>query len=733
MKKKHIKMLADVVMLILLPLLMAEMLTGQMAHEWLGTGIVILFIVHHLLNIGWLKNLFKGEYTASRSLMAIINLLLAADVIALAVSGIRMSGFVFGFLEFSGDILFARKLHLFSSYWGMILMSVHLGLHGGMALRMSGKWFHAAEKNNVRAWLLRGVAFVLALLGIYAFGTQNIADYLLLRTHFVFFEAGKPALLFFAEYLSMIALFTVFGYYLNQLLKKADARSGNASHLRKGKSIAWKIVSFAVPLLLFSISAYLLTASRQDGQGSQWEAGTDNNVQADNSSREKNPAEDTTKKSGGIEDGFISISGGTFQMGSPEDEAWRSEDEIPHQVTVDSFYLSPYEVTQKEYQERMGENPSSFQEDGLPVENVSWFDAVEFCNAMSEAAGLTLAYTIDGQNVSWNRSADGYRLPTEAEWEYACRGGTETPFNTETSIGADEANYYGHYPYQIEENYFTQEKLDTEPGEYRETTVKPGSFSPNRFGLYDMHGNVSEWVWDFYGSYEKEDADNPTGMETGTRKVYRGGGWNDFAKNMRSAYRAALQPEKSSFNLGIRLARGAVSGGETSVASAATKKKTETGKKMLIAYFSWGGNTKGIAERIQEQTGADLFEIQCKNPYSEDYDTVLEQAQRDQMEQARPELAKHVENMEEYDTVLIGYPNWWASIPMPVASFLEEYDFAGKTILPFCSHGGGRFGQSLTAIAKLVPEAELGEGLSVHYSGDDGLDDDIKQWLAKRE
>ena len=155
------------------------------------------------------------------------------------------------------------------------------------------------------------------------------------------------------------------------------------------------------------------------------------------------------------------------------------------------------------------------------------------------------------------------------------------------------------------------------------------------------------------------------------------------------------------------------------------------GGNVLIAYFSWGGNTKGIAEEIQRQTGADLFEITLVNPYSSDYNTVLDQAQRDQNEQARPELASHVENMEQYDTIILGYPNWWASIPMLVASFLEEYDFSGKTIIPFCSHGGGRFGQSLTAITKLVPDAAMGEALSVHYSGDSGLSSDIADWLEE--
>ena len=222
--------------------------------------------------------------------------------------------------------------------------------------------------------------------------------------------------------------------------------------------------------------------------------------------------------------------------------------------------------------------------------------------------------------------------------------------------------------------------------------------------------------------------DNPIGAMTGTLRVYRGGGWNDFAKNMRSAYRATLAEDKGSFNIGIRLVRGIVNGSEN-VASTGTQNVEGNGGKILIAYFSWGGNTRGIAEEIQSQTGADLFEIELVNPYSSDYNTVLDEAQRDQNEQARPELATHVKNMEDYDTILLGYPNWWASIPMPIASFLEEYDFSGKTIIPFCSHGGGRFGQSLTAIAKLAPDAAMGEALSIHYSGGSALPADITEWL----
>lgn len=170
------------------------------------------------------------------------------------------------------------------------------------------------------------------------------------------------------------------------------------------------------------------------------------------------------------------------------------------------------------------------------------------------------AYVVDGSSVIWDRSASGYRLPTEAEWEYACRAGTTTPFNTQTSISPEESNYYGHYPYEIEGNYFEQGNLTTKPGQYRETTVAVTTFTANPWGLYNMHGNVSEWVWDYYGSYTTEAQTDPTGPDTGALRIYRGGGWNDFAKNMRSAYRATLEQNLSSFNIGIRLVRNASTG-----------------------------------------------------------------------------------------------------------------------------------------------------------------------------
>lgn len=245
---------------------------------------------------------------------------------------------------------------------------------------------------------------------------------------------------------------------------------------------------------------------------------------------------------------LVFIKGGTFTMGSPTSEISRQKDEIQHRVMLHDFYLGKYEVTQKEYREVMNTEPGNFRRDDLPVENVTWFEAIQYCNERSRKEGLTPAYSISGTGdavtVSWNRNANGYRLPTEAEWEYACRAGTESPFYTGNNITTGQANYYGTYPYN-----------NASPGEYRERTIPVGGFASNAWGLYNMHGNVWEWCWDWYGEYPAGAQTDPIGPSNGTYRVNRGGGWNDFGRHLRSAYRAAHPPANRTFNLGFRVAR----------------------------------------------------------------------------------------------------------------------------------------------------------------------------------
>ena len=237
--------------------------------------------------------------------------------------------------------------------------------------------------------------------------------------------------------------------------------------------------------------------------------------------------------------GFVHIQGGTFTRGSPANEAGRYIYETQRQVTVSSFMMNRYEITQREYQEVMGTNPSRFTGDlNHPVEQVSWFDAVEYCNRRSQREGLTPAYTISGsgdnRTVTWNRNTNGYRLPTEAEWEYACTAGTTTAYNT----GANISNNTGWY-------------RDNSGG----TTRPVGQLPANAWGLYDMHGNVREWCWDWFGEYPAGAQSDPTGASSGSYRVLRGGGWNALVVEVRSAGRGYGTPTNRYSYYGFRVVR----------------------------------------------------------------------------------------------------------------------------------------------------------------------------------
>ena len=709
-------------MTVALLFLMAYQVMGEMAHEWIGMGMTLLVILHQLLNRKWYGALFRGKNNPYRILSAVLNILLLLSFFLTMFCGMSMSGYAVPFLYGMAPVSFARRMHLSMSHWSFVLMGMHLGVH---IPAMTAAW-------NRRTKTVFSFLFPIAGgVGLYLFLRNGMPDYLLFRVPFAFLDYEKAGWLIFLENLFMLSFWAFLGTQAALLCRKPAQKS--ASGKNPLLPLIGLMASVIIGLLLRTAFPSEDRAAFSDHPG--WGTVQAETVQssAAGNTQETLPVPEAAASSDPepADDGFALIRGGSFLMGSPETENWRINDETQHEITVSSFYMDPYEATQEEFVRLMGKNPSAFPGGSHPVENISWLEAVQFANAKSADAGLAPAYRIGRGIVTWDRSAEGYRLPTEAEWEYACRAGTATPFHTEKSLSAAEANFYGHYPYEIEENYFNSSVLEAKPGEYRQTTVDVGSFEPNAWGLYDMHGNVSEWCWDYYGAYDLSDPEDPNGPASGTRHVYRGGGWNDFAKNMRSAYRAAGPEYMKSSSLGVRLVRNADSSRSGLVKAEENPQRTESGGKILIAYFSWSGNTRGIAGEIQSQTGADLFEISPVQPYSSDYNTVLMEAQEDQHKQARPELSGHVRNMEDYDIILLGYPNWWASVPMPVATFLEEYDFSGKTILPFCSHGGGRFGQSLTAIAKLAPDAVLGKGLSVHYSGGASLSSDVAEWLEE--
>jgi formylglycine-generating enzyme required for sulfatase activity len=247
---------------------------------------------------------------------------------------------------------------------------------------------------------------------------------------------------------------------------------------------------------------------------------------------------------------LVLIRAGAFQMGSPAYESERGDDEILHEVKLTRpYYLGVYEVTQSEYKRVMDRNPSIFSSvsgqntDRFPVEKVSWFDAIDFCNVLSRIDGLPEYYKVSKMQVSINGGA-GYRLPTEAEWEYACRAGSRTSFSFGDILNGQLANVDGGTPYGTKTN-----------GPFLKRTTTVGSYEPNAFGLYDMHGNVWEWCFDSHGVYPSHAVTDPKGPNNGHWNVRRGGAWNDIAMRARTAFRGTCSPSMTDNSQGFRVAR----------------------------------------------------------------------------------------------------------------------------------------------------------------------------------
>ena len=226
---------------------------------------------------------------------------------------------------------------------------------------------------------------------------------------------------------------------------------------------------------------------------------------------------------------FVLVPSGSFEMGSEPGEAGREAQEVRHRVTIsEPFYLGETEVTQAQWVAVMGSNPSAFSECGsrCPVERVSWHDVQRFLEKLGAGSGIA------------------YRLPTEAEWEYACRAGSTGPFHTGATIGSAQANLDASTPY-----------AGAPVGPKAASTMPVGSFAPNGWGLFDLHGNVWEWTGDEHCPYAEGEVTDPRSACTSGLKVIRGGSWYYDAFSARCALRYTHAPADSGFSLGFRVAR----------------------------------------------------------------------------------------------------------------------------------------------------------------------------------
>ena len=234
----------------------------------------------------------------------------------------------------------------------------------------------------------------------------------------------------------------------------------------------------------------------------------------------------------------VFVEGGSFRMG----DAWEGENphgKPVHKVSLNSFYIGSYEIDQELYERVMGENPSYAKGGRLPVESITWYEAVLFCNRLSEINGLEKVYSIDGTSVSADHSKSGYRLPTEAEWEYAAR-----------SRGRDDRKWSGTNSEKELHDYAWYYNDDPH-------AHPVGQKKPNDLGIYDMTGNVEEWCWDWYGPYTASAKADPRGPASGKHRVARGGAWNWDADYSRTLRRDGFTPDKRYEVLGFRLARSA--------------------------------------------------------------------------------------------------------------------------------------------------------------------------------
>lgn len=210
-RKTIFKIIVDIGMTVTLMLLMAFEMVGREAHEWIGMGMFLLFVIHHMLNHTWTKNIRKGRYTPFRIVQMILVFLIFVYMIASMMSGIVLSNYVFSAVHIRGISHTARMVHMLAAYWGYVFMSFHLGLHWAMMMGMAGRM--VKKKSKVRTWVLRGIGVLIAGYGIYAFIEKDFVTYMFLKIDFVFYDFEKPLILFLLDYLAIMGLFVWIGHY----------------------------------------------------------------------------------------------------------------------------------------------------------------------------------------------------------------------------------------------------------------------------------------------------------------------------------------------------------------------------------------------------------------------------------------------------------------------------------------------------------------------------------------
>jgi formylglycine-generating enzyme required for sulfatase activity len=239
---------------------------------------------------------------------------------------------------------------------------------------------------------------------------------------------------------------------------------------------------------------------------------------------------------------LVRVPGGSFRMGAC-DSAGSPAEHPQHLITLSSFYIGETSVTQRQYESVVGVNPSISRNPDFPVENISWLDSIIFANELSRRVGLQPAYTISDSRdvdcqVQWDRGSDGCRLPTEAEWEYACRAMTTTRY------------WCGDHPAELTRVAWYYKNSCGSPH-------RVGDLKPNPWGLFDMHGNVNEWAWDWFDPhwYSVSPTHDPSGPIDGNTRVVRGGAWSDSHTRLRASYRAGFEPAATSRDIGLRVVR----------------------------------------------------------------------------------------------------------------------------------------------------------------------------------